>query len=198
MKITDIKQQIKRQGRYSIFVDGKYAFSLSEPELMRSGIRIGKEYLTNELNELKTTARLDKAHMRALDLLSRRPRSEWELRDYLKRKDYEQDEIEAIIDKLQKNKYIDDTAFATSWVESRRLLRHVSKRRLWQELKQKRIADEVISEVLSQDETTESDTLKALIAKKRSQTRYRDDQKLIAYLSRQGFRYDDIKQAMTE
>jgi hypothetical protein len=49
MKITDIKQQVKRQARYSIFVEGKYAFSLSEPELMKSGIQIGRDYTEEEL-----------------------------------------------------------------------------------------------------------------------------------------------------
>jgi hypothetical protein len=43
MKITAIKQQVKRQGRYSIFVDDKYAFSLSENALLDQKITIGLE-----------------------------------------------------------------------------------------------------------------------------------------------------------
>jgi len=198
MKITDIKQQLKRQQRYSIFVDEKYAFSLSENELMKSGIRIGRQYSEVELEELQQTAVLDKAYMRSLNLLSRRARSEWELRDYLKRKDYDPPTIDIILNRLTKAGYVDDYKFATSWVETRHLLKNISQRKLWQELKQKRISDDVISQVLGEDETDEQDTLKDLIAKKRTQSRYQDHQKLIAYLMRQGYRYDDVKAAMTE
>lgn len=198
MKITDIKQQVKRQERYSIFVDDKYSFSLSENALMKSGIRIGREYSQAELDELQDTAVLDKAYMRSLDLLSRRARSEWELRDYLKRKDYGPEVIEKIIDRLGEAGYIDDYKFAVSWVESRHLLKNISSRKLWQELKQKRIPDEVINQVLEEDETDELETLKNLVAKKRSQSRYQDDQKLMAFLMRQGYRYDDVKTAMAE
>ena len=198
MKITDIKQQVKRQGRYSIFVDGKYSFSLSEQELMKSGIRIGREYDQAELDELQDTALLDKAYMRSLDLLSRRARSEWELRDYLRRKDYQPPVIETIITRLNEAGYVDDYKFAVSWVETRHLLKNISSRKLWQELKQKHISDEVINQVLEEDVTDELETLKNLIAKKRTQSRYQDDQKLMAFLMRQGYRYDDVKVAMAE
>jgi len=198
MKITDIKQQVKRQGRYSIFVEGKYRFSLSEPELMKSGIRIGREYTEVELEELLATAILDKAYMRTMDLLARRARSDWELRDYLRRKDYDSPTIDKILNRLSDAGYVDDFAFAKSWVENRHLLKSVSSRRLRLELKQKHISEEIINQVLDEDETSEVETIREIISKKRSQTRYHDKEKLIAYLMRQGFRYDDIKQAMTE
>lgn len=198
MKITDIKQQVKRQERYSIFVDGKYSFSLSEPELMSSGIRIGRDYSQAELDELQERAVLDKAYMRCLDLLSRRARSEWELRDYLRRKDYEPTTIDTILNKLRDAGYVDDYKFATSWVETRHLLKNISQRKLWQELKQKHIADDIISQVLTEDTADEQDDLRALVAKKRTQSRYQDQQKLMAYLVRQGYRYDDVKTVLSE
>lgn len=195
-KVTDIKQQIKRQDRYSIFIDGKYSFSLSENELMQSGIRLNREYTTTELEELKQTVVLDKAYMRSLDMLSRRARSEWELRDYLRRKDYEPEVIEQIIARLKKSQYIDDYNFAKAWVDNRRLLKATSKRKLSQELKQKRVEQSVIDEVLAEDETDEPAVIRELIVKKRTQSRYQDDQKLIAYLLRQGFSYGDVKEAI--
>ena len=197
-KVTDIKQQVKRQDRYSIFIDGKYSFSLSENELMQSGIRLNKEYTSTELEQLKQTAVLDKAYMRSLDMLSRRARSEWELRDYLRRKDYEPDVIDQIITRLKKSQYIDDYIFAKAWVDNRRLLKATSKRKLSQELKQKRVEQSVIDGVLAEDGTDELAVIRELIVKKRSQSRYQDDQKLIAYLLRQGFSYGDVKEAMKQ
>lgn len=198
MKITDIKQQVKRQGRYSLYVDGKYSFSLSEDELMKSGIRIGREYSQSELEELQETAVLDKAMMRSLDYLSRRPRSEWEVRDYLKRKDYDSPTIDTILNKLSDYGYINDLKFAQSWISNRRLLKPTSLRRLRQELMQKHVSKEVIEEALESDEGDELGALRELVEKKRHQSRYQDDQKLIAYLLRQGFNYGDVKTVLEQ
>lgn len=198
MKISDIKQQVKRQDRYSIYVDGKYVFSFSETELLNLGLRVGQEFSQEELEKLKKTAIEDKAYMRALDLVARRIRSQWELQDYLKRKDYEADVIEKTINRLTDAGYVDDKKFAEAWVNNRRLLKSTSKRRLQMELRQKRVTNDVINEVLAEDETDERQVLRDLVDKKCQQTKYQDSQKLIAYLMRQGFSYDDIRSVLDD
>lgn len=198
MKITDIKQQVKRQDRYSIYVDGKYVFSFSENELLDLGLRVGQEFNDGELEELKKTAIEDKAYMRSLDLIMRRQRSEWEVLDYLKRKDYEPDVIEKILKRLSRAGYVDDKKFAEAWVNNRRLLKSTSKRKLMMELRQKRVNQEVISEVLADDQTDERQVLRDLVIKKRQQSHYQDETKLMQYLMRQGFNYDDVKSVIKE
>jgi len=79
MKITDIKQQVKRADRYSIYIDGKYSFSLSANELLNQHLKIGQELNRSQYNEMQQKALEDKAYMRSLDLLARRSRSEWEM-----------------------------------------------------------------------------------------------------------------------
>lgn len=197
MKITDIKQQVKRSDRYSIYGDGKYIFSLSESELLDLGLKIGQEYQGDDLEKLKEKAILDKAYDRSLNLISRRRRSVWEMTQYLKGKDYNPTEIDTTLNKLSNNGYLDDREFAKAWVSNRRLLKSTSKRRLSQELRVKRVSDEIINEALENDEADEQDVLRKLIQKKRTQTRYRDPQKLMQYLIRQGYNYGDIKDAMS-
>lgn len=165
---------------------------------MQSGIRIGREYNQLELEELQKTATLDKATMRALDYLSRRPRSEWEVRDYLKRKEYDSPTVDTILNKLSDYGYIDDVKFAQIWISNRRLLKPTSLRRLRLELIQKHVSKEAIEKALETDEGDERQALGQLIEKKRQQSRYQDQQKLIAYLVRQGFNYTDIKDALAE
>ena len=97
MKITAIKQQVKNPGRYSVFVDEKYSFSLSELALVNSELKLNQELSKDELAKLKEESDLDKAYNRVLNLLARRARSEWEIRDYLKRKKYEQDTIDKLL-----------------------------------------------------------------------------------------------------
>ncbi|CAN5648381.1 recombination regulator RecX [soil metagenome] len=196
MKITSVKQQVKRSDRYSVYVDGAYSFSLSEAELLKQGLRSGQELSDSELTDLKKDARLDKARLGAFDQLSRRPRSEWELREYLKRKEYDPEVIDKVLAYLLERQYIDDAEFARRWVENRRLLKPVSKRRLIQELKQKRVDETHINTALQEDAADERKVLQELIEKKRRQTKYQDDQKLMQFLARQGFSYDDIKSAV--
>ena len=196
MKITDIKQQVKRKNRYSIFVDGKYSFALSEGKLLSKTVKIGQELNKNELASLKDTAVIDKGIYRIIELISRRSRSRWEIENYLKRKKYEPEEIIKIVNVIDEKGYINDEDFAKRWVENRRLSKPISIRKLRLELKQKRIDKEVIQRVLDNDDTDEKTVLKELIEKKSRQMRYKDKQKLISYLMRQGFSYGDIKAAL--
>lgn len=196
MKITAIKQQQKRADRYSIFVDDTYSFSLSESGLIESRLASGQELTAAKLADLKKAAGLDKAYGQALRYVAIRPRSEGELRDYFRRKQIDSVTGEQIIQRLRNMSLVDDAAFARAWVGNRRLLKSVSKRRLRLELQQKRVASDIIDQVLQDDEGNDKQALKELIEKKRA--RYPDQQKLMQYLARQGFSYDDIKNALTE
>lgn len=196
MKISDIQSQVKTKGRYSVFVDGKFAFGLSELGLINSGVRVGQEIDEAGLSELKKLSATDKLYNMTLNLIARRPRSRKELQDYLRRKTDDEQEQQQILGML--SNLIDDEDFARRWTENRRLLKPISKRKLALELKTKGISDQIINQVLGDDETNESDVLKDLVAKKRRQIKYQDDQKLMQYLSRQGFNYQDIKEALAD
>lgn len=198
MKITSIKQQVKRAGRYSIYLDGKYSFSLGENELLKLGLHSGQELTEEELASYQDESEYGKWFDRTLNLLSFRLRSEWELRDYLKRKDAPPEVIDKILNKLSINGYVNDQQFAKSWVDNRRLLKATSRRKLMMELKQKRIPTDIIEAVLADDkeQTDEREVLRELVAKK--QARYPDKLKLMQYLARQGYSYDDIKSVLSE
>ena len=103
MKISDIKQQVKRQDRYSIYIDGKYSSSLSENELMHRGLKIDQEFNKESFEEIKQTAVEDKAYMQAVELIARRKRSQWEMQQYLKRKGYSNNTTAKILNKLLKS-----------------------------------------------------------------------------------------------
>jgi regulatory protein len=199
VKVTAIKQQVKRTTRYSIYVDGKYALSLSEGELLRSGLHVGQELDEIELSNLEDKSVLDKAYMRALDLISRRARSEWEIKDRLQKKNYDEAVQQATIDRLRSNRLLNDLEFARQWVQSRRKIKLTSRRRLVNELRQKRVPDDVISVVFQEDESDDKQTLRELIEIKRRQSKYREDNlKLMQYLSRQGYSYYDIRSVLSE
>ena len=196
MRITKIEAQVKAKGRYSVFVDNKFAFGISEEGLISSRLSQNDTLDKAQLDQLKDTARLDKLYNQALSLIMRRPRSSWEIRDYLRRKDVNDDQSQQIYQRLENKGYINDLDFAKRWVENRRLLKATSTRKLDAELRQKRVDQNIISQVLSNDETDEIEVILRVIEKKRQQPRYRDKTKLMQYLAQQGYRYADIKQAL--
>src|ERR1700689_4287561 len=100
MQITSIKSQVKRSGRYSIFVDGKYAFSLSDTALLASKLVTGQELTEAELGEYKQTSIDDKLYNNTLGYLALRPRTVWEVETYLQRKDASPALIKTILNKL--------------------------------------------------------------------------------------------------
>ena len=79
-------------------------------------------------------------------------------------------------------------------MENRFVKKGVSKKRLKMELMKKGIAMEIIEEVL--DGRDDEDELRKMIARKKA--KYDDPQKLVAYLCRQGFSYDLVKELVGE
>lgn len=198
MKISAIKQQERLKNRYSIYVDDKYSFSLSADALLSTKLYSGQELTEAEVKTYKKLSADDKAYGLALAYVARRMRSRYEISDYFRRKGYEQALSEQLLSRLESLGFVNDEKFAEAWVGNRRLLKPTSKRRLVQELRQKRITDDIIERVLQGDETQERDVLRELIVRKRRQTKYQDNLKLMQYLARQGFGYDDIKTALSE
>ena len=196
-KITDIKQQKRSSERFSLYIDGRYSFSLGDLELSNAGLRVGQELTAGEVEHWQSQALEAKAYNAALGQLSYRRRSLREVADYLKRKEYDDDIAASVIRRLEDLKLIDDAAFAAAWIADRQLLRPRSRRTLQVELMKKGIARDTIAEALSEvSEDSQLDVLTDLIERKRRQSSYADPQKLMAYLARQGYGYDQIKKAL--
>jgi len=196
MKVTAIKQQVRRKDRYSVYVDDKYSFSLSEIALLKARLANGQELEPAEVEGYKQLSAEDKVYGNALRYSAMRLRSRWEMESYLQRKEASPELAESILNKLSDYGFINDLVFAKTWVENRHLLRPTSKRKLQQELRAKRVSSEIIEQVLRDDETEDQTELHALIVRKQRQSKYQDQTKLMQYLARQGFGYEDIKSAI--
>ena len=196
MKITAIKSQVKRAGRYSIFVDEKFSFGLSADALIESRITVGLEINLVQVIEFKKLSNDDKIYSQVLNYLAIRPRSEWEIKTYLTRKGAHPALLDSILSKLSNTDLINDNKFAEAFVRDRRLLRSSSRRKLILELRKKRVPDSAIQAAVGNEPEVETAALRDMINKKRKQSRYQDDLKLMQYLARQGFGYGDIKDAL--
>lgn len=197
MKITSIKQQVKNPERVSIFVDGKYEFSLSLDELVKYKLKNDQEFDKADVKRFKKISADGKLRGRALEWLMNRPHSERELRDYLYRKKVEPEQIESLVSEMTKKGYLNNAKFA-AWFTELQARRGKSDRAIRSELFKKGIGREVADEVLEDGAGDETKRLKAMIHKKQKLSRYKNDpQKLMQYLVSQGFGWQDVKAALS-
>lgn len=209
MIVTAIGIQARNKDRVNVSIDGKYRFSLDLFQVVELGIKVGKSYDEAELNALEQESQFGKLYGRALEYCLSRPHSAREVKDYLYRKTrptrQKNGELKAgaapeitnrVFERLVEKGYIDDRKFARFWVENRFVRKGISQRKLVAELMAKGVDSAIIQSELSQSSRSDESELDKIISKKRS--KYPDEQKLIAYLARQGFSYDDIKSALDE
>lgn len=195
-KITDLKQGVRNPDRVNVYVDGKFLFSLDVSQVVDLGVKVGLEISEDELTELKRASEFGKLYQRALEWILMRPHSEKECRDYLRRKIFERkldkNYIDKIVEKLKDKRYLDDCRFAEWYVENRFSKKGASVKRLKMELLKKGVSKDIVEQVLKDSSRNDREELQKMIAKKRS--RYPDDEKLTAYLVRQGFPYDLVRE----
>jgi regulatory protein len=207
MKITSITTQKRDNNRVNISVDGKYRFSLDTYQLVELGIKTGRDYSEEELVALEQESQFGKIYGRALEYCLMRPHSVREVQQYLYKKTRPKRDKSGelkpgvspeittrVFERLIEKGYVDDNKFARFWVENRFVNKGVSKRKLRSELMTKGINSTIISQLLSETVRNDAEEIQKIISKKRSH--YPDDNKLIAYLARLGFDYDEIKRAI--
>jgi regulatory protein len=195
MLITKIVKQ-KHLNRYSIFIGNAYSFSLSERKLTDTRLHIGQNLTKSELAALKLSSHKDKLTEQTYRYVSMRARTEGEVEEYLKRHHVEPTVRQTIIDRLKGIGLLDDRKYTELYIQNRQQLKPSSRQRLILELRKKHVPEKIISSELAKEQDSDATTLRTLIGQKRRQPRYKDDFRLMKFLARQGFHYEDIKEAL--
>ncbi len=190
--ITALEVQKRNKDRVNVYLDGEFAFGLPMSEALH--LHLGQELSEEEIERLKALDAYSRARDIALRYLGTRPRSVAEVQRHLRRKGFEEETIQQVINRLKEWGYLDDEAFARFWVENRERFRPRGLMALRQELRQKGIAREIIERVLA-DVDPEASARAALAARVR-QWRHLDwrsfRKKAGDFLARRGFSYDII------
>ena len=197
-KVTALKLQKKNRERVNVYLDGEYAFGLAH--VVAGWLKVGQELSEAKITQLQADDELEVAYQRALNFLSYRARASEEIRRNLRKKDFSEEIIEAVIERLERHNYINDAEFAALWVDNRSEFRPRGRYALRTELRQKGISDKVI-EVALQD--LDEDDLAYRAAEKQARKykpmEWQDfKKKLGAFLSRRGFNYDIISAVLPQ
>ncbi len=131
-----------------------------------------------------------RAKKRALNMLAARDHSSSELREKLLGREHPEDIVDALIERLQSSKLLDDANFAHSFVRAKREQRKLSQSALRRELKKKGIDGPIADDALGEIDD-EWDLAYAVAEKKAASTRdlpYETRQRrILSMLARRGF-----------
>lgn len=200
--VTRVSPQQATAERMNIYLDDRYAFSMSVRALGEHPVSVGDTLGEADVARLRDADEPDRAVASALNLLTHRGRSERELRQRLRMKGYTAGAIDAAIGKVIDWGYLNDERFAEAWVEQRQAGRPRSRRALANELREKGVAREIVETTIEAAEIDEVADARRLAADKwRKDASLEPDkrrQRTAAFLARRGYGWDVARQVLDE
>jgi regulatory protein len=133
-----------------LFVDGRHAMSVTLDVAAAEKLAVGQAISPERLERLHRAEELQRVYESALRFLSYRPRSAREVEMRLRKKGHAPEEIDAVMERLRKQRYIDDAEFARFWVSNRMSFSPRGPRLLKSELRQKGVPQDVVDTVLAE------------------------------------------------
>jgi len=151
----------------------------------------GGPHAGSSADDVPTVVTYEDARELCLKQLASSPKSRAQLETVLKRRGTDPEVAAAVLDRLEDVRLVDDTAYAESYVTTRRAST-MSRRALGHELRSKGVAGSVVEEALDTlDPEAEIGTARALVARKLPSTRSLPldarVRRLVGVLARKGY-----------
>ena len=196
MLITKIEVQKKHDDRANLYVDDKFYAGIAIELVMKHGIKKGLEIDKETLDEIILNDEKGHALSKAVKYISSNLKTTKQIKDYLKKKEFNPQTIEYVIDKMNEYKYLDDEGYARAFVLT--YSKKYGKLKLIAALRSKGISDAIIDEVL-EDKMPESNI--RAVADKYLKNKEKTSQtylKLSRFLYSRGYEFDEINRIINE
>lgn len=186
-------EKIKKTGiKYNIVLDNGKTISTYEDVIIKNGLLFHKYINDNLLEKINTDTNYYKSYNKALDMINRRLRSEYEMRNYLSKCEVLEGDIEEIINSLKNIGLIDDRLYARAYTNDKINLSLDGPYKIKKHLEDNKIDNEYILEAISNiDENILYSHIDKLIDRKiKSNTKYTAyilKQKIVGYLINLGY-----------
>lgn len=193
-KITSLTRQKRNLNRINVFIDGAFAFGLAE--ITAAYLRVGQELSPGDIEKLQGADQVEKAKETAIRYIEYRPRSIAETRRHLLKKEYPEQVVAQVLERLEAVGLLNDAAFARYWVDQRETFKPRSIIALQQELRQKGIERSVIDEAVAEvDEYSAAKQAAEPKARRwQSLTEPEFRKKVGGFLQRRGFGYGIVRE----
>jgi len=201
--ITKIEAQKKKDNRVNIFINGEFAFGCSSELVYYHNLAKGKEINVEELKEVIGEDNYITAKTKALKYIERALKSEFQVREFLQKKEYEDNVIDRVIEFLKEYKFIDDEYYAKAFVTQN--IRIEGKGNIKYKLIKKGISEDMINSILSEISSEDEETVALKLAEKKLKVLCKSEgninkikSKLNTFLISKGYNFDTIKSVVNK
>ncbi len=190
----------RRKGLVQLYIDGEPAVKIDNEVLLLSRIKPGDELTDEELHQLILDSDAHRAKEKALYLLEYRDHTKKELTEKIARTAASREAAEAAVDRMEELGLIDDDSYGRRYARELFVRKKYGPLRVRQELRQKGIDPELISELLEEYDDPEAFTERIGEILEREYCGWREDEKVkrraFSALQRMGYSYEHIREGM--
>ena len=189
MKITKLEVQKNDKNRVNLYVDDEFYSGIPAELVYLEHLKTGLEIDEKDLKKIIFENEKSKAMSRVTKYIGSSLKTQKQIRDYLRKKEYSDDTIEFVMSKLAEYNYIDDKKYAQAYVLT--YGKKYGKLKLKSQLKVKGVSEEIIECVL---EDNKVDSIESVASKylKNKVMSYEVCQKLFRFLYSRGYEFDEI------
>ena len=189
MKITKLEVQKNDKNRVNLYVDDEFYSGIPAELVYLEHLKTGLEIDEKDLKKIIFENEKSKAMSRVTKYIGSSLKTQKQIRDYLRKKEYSDDTIEFVMSKLVEYNYIDDKKYAQAYVLT--YGKKYGKLKLISQLKIKGVSEEIIECVL---EDNKVDSIESVASKylKNKVMSYEVCQKLFRFLYSRGYEFDEI------
>lgn len=202
--ITAITEQKRRPNRRSVFLDGRFAFGCSVNVIARFRLREGMNVSDDQVKQIEHGVVKQECFDKAMRFLESRLHSRAELQKKLKRQEWGDAVIEAVLNDLARMNYLDDERFAKTKALSAAQHKKHGRRRAYVELVKSGVEGDVARRALEDVYESHDSTRVAreLAMRQRDRLMKLDPivarRRLVGMLQRRGFEYESIRPVIDE
>lgn len=167
-------------------------------------VSVDMAFSEEEILEMKYFSDIERAKSRAINYISGKLKTKYEVRLKLKENGFAEDVIDKVLDILEKEEYLNDKVYCEIFIEDKKKLNGYGKNKIKSLLIQKGISKNIFEDFLNEFEYDEEfdNALKMGIKKlellSNEEDNFKKKQKIINYLTYRGFGFDVINDVLKE
>lgn len=189
MKITKLEIQKNDKNRVNLYVDDEFYSGIPAELVYLEHLKTGLEIDEKDLKKIIFENEKSKAMSRVTKYIGSSLKTQKQIREYLRKKEYSSETIEYVLSKLIEYDYIDDQKYAQAYVLT--YGKKYGKLKLKSQLKVKGVSEEIIESVLEDNEVDSIESVASKYLKNKVLTP-EVSQKLFRFLYSRGYEFDEI------
>lgn len=199
MKIEKFSKN--KNGMYLLTLEDNTKVKIHEDLILKYSLLLSKQVDSKLLEEIQKENQVYEIYEVALKYLKIKLRSHKELKAYLSKKGYIEEQINTVVEMFSKQSYLNDEVYATSFIHDKILMSSYGPNKIKSELSQVGIPNEIIEEkIVIFTEELEKERIEKLVNKQIKTNHNKGSlvlkQKIQSYLINLGYQQTLINQAL--